>query len=65
MKKSNIFTIGLISLLTIFLSSCGKGSDDVRKMDPFDLVMSIFFVLILAFVVGIIVYIIVHHFRNR
>ena len=65
MKKAyNYLTIGLLSLFTIILASCGKGNDDLRKMDTFDVVMSVFFVLLLAIVVGVIIYFIVKHFRQ-
>jgi FtsH-binding integral membrane protein len=66
MKKTyNYLTIGLLSLFTIILASCGKGNDDLRKMDTFDVVMSIFFVILIAFVVGVFIYIIIKHYRNR
>ena len=64
-KTYNYLTIGLLSLFTIILASCGKGNDDLRKMDTFDVVMSIFFVILIAFVVGVFIYIIIKHYRNR
>ena len=66
MKKAyNYLTIGLLSLFSIFLASCGKGNDDLRKMDTFDVAMSIFFVILIAFVVGVFIYFIVRHFKNK
>ena len=65
MKKIYSFlTIGLFSCI-LFLASCGKGNDDLRKMDTFDVVMSVFFVVLLAFIVGVIIYFIIRHFKNR
>jgi len=65
MKKIYSFlTIGLLSSI-LFLTSCGKGNDDLRKMDTFDVVMSVFFVILLAFIVGLIIYFIIRHYRNR
>ena len=49
----------------IFLTSCGKGNDDLRKMDTFDVVMSVFFVILIAFIVGVFIYFIVRHFKNK
>jgi len=66
MKKAyNYLTIGLLSLFTIILASCGKGNDDLRKMDTFDVVMSVFFVILIAFIVGVFIYFIVRHFKNK
>ena len=63
-KLYNFLTIGLFSCI-LLLASCGKGNDDLRKMDTFDVVMSVFFVVLLAFIVGIIIYFIIRHFKNR
>ena len=51
-------------ILTLLLVSCGRGNDDLRKMDTFDVVMSIFFVLLIAIVVGVFIYFIVKHFKQ-
>jgi len=65
MKKFyGVLSLSLISIFTLLLTSCGKGNDDLRKMDTFDVVMSVFFVLLLALVVGVIIYVIVRHFRQ-
>ena len=64
MKKYGILTFSLFSILTLLLVSCGRGQDNILKMDTFDVVMSIFFVLLLAIVVGVFVYFIVKHFRQ-
>ena len=64
MKKYGILTFSVFSILTLLLVSCGRGNDDIRKMDTFDIVMSVFFVLLLAIVVGVFVYFIVKHFRQ-
>ncbi len=64
-KPYNFLTIGLFSLVSIMLMSCGSGNDDLRKMDTFDIVMSVFFVVLIAFVVGVIIYFIIRHFRNK
>ena len=61
MKKYGILTFSVFSILTLLLVSCGRGNDDIRKMDTFDIVMSVFFVLLLAIVVGVIIYFIVRH----
>ena len=64
MKKYGILTFSVFSILTLLLGSCGRGQDNLLKMDTFDVVMSIFFVLLLAIVVGVFVYFIVKHFRQ-
>lgn len=64
MKKYGILTFSVFSILTLLLVSCGRGQDNILKMDAFDVVMSIFFVLLLAIVVGVFVYFIVKHFRQ-
>lgn len=65
MKKIYSFlTIGLLSSLLI-LTSCGKGNNNLNEMEPFDIVMTIFFVLLIAFVIGVIIYFIIRHYRNR
>ncbi|MBQ9899751.1 MAG: hypothetical protein IJM36_01320 [Acholeplasmatales bacterium] len=64
MKKYGILTFSVFSILTLLLVSCGRGQDNILKMDTFDVVMSIFFVLLLAIVVGVFVYFIVKHFRQ-
>ena len=64
MKKYGILTFSVFSILTLLLVSCGRGNDDIRKMDTFDIVMSVFFVLLLAIVVGVIIYFIVRHFKQ-
>ena len=58
-KKYGILTLSIFSILTLLLVSCGRGNDDIRKMDTFDVVMSIFFVLLIAIVVGVFIYFIV------
>ena len=47
-KKYGILTLSIFSILTLLLVSCGRGNDDIRKMDTFDFVMSIFFVLLIG-----------------
>lgn len=64
MKKYGILTFSVFSILTLLLVSCGRGQDNILKMDTFDVVMSVFFVLLLAIVVGVFVYFIVKHFRQ-
>ena len=64
-KLYGILSISLFSMLTVFLASCGKGEDDLTKRDSFDVVMSVFFVILIAFVVGIIIFLIVKHYRDR
>ncbi len=65
MKKNyKLFTFSLISMLSLLLVSCGKGNDDLRKMETFDVVMNIFFVLLIAIVIGVIIYFIVKHFKQ-
>lgn len=64
MKKYGILTFSVFSILTLLLVSCGRGQDNILKMDAFDVVMSIFFVLLLAIVVGVFIYFIVKHFRQ-
>ncbi len=51
-------------MLSLLLVSCGKGNDDLRKMETFDVVMNIFFVLLIAIVIGVIIYFIVKHFKQ-
>lgn len=63
-KMYGILTLSLFSVLGLLLVSCGKGNDDLSKMDTFDVVMSVFFVLLLAIVVGVIIYFIVKHFKQ-
>lgn len=63
-KKYGILTLSIFSILTLLLVSCGRGNDDLRKMDTFDVVMSIFFVLLIAIVVGVFIYFIVKHFKQ-
>ena len=64
MKKYGILTFSVFSILTLLLVSCGRGQDNLLKMDTFDVVMSVFFVLLLAIVVGVFIYFIVKHFRQ-
>ena len=64
MKKYGILTFSVFSILTLLLVSCGRGQDNILKMDTFDVVMSVFFILLLAIVVGVIIYFIVKHFRQ-
>lgn len=64
MKKYGVLTLSIFSILTLLLVSCGKGNDNLAKKDTFDVVMAIFFVLILAIIVGVFIYFIVKHFRQ-
>lgn len=65
MKKLYKFIyISIFSIFILTLASCGKGNNDLRKMDTFDVVMSVFFVVLIAIVVGVIIYIIIRHLRR-
>lgn len=63
-KLYKVIYISIFSIFILSLASCGKGNNDLRKMDTFDVVMSIFFVILLAIVVGVIIYFIVKHLRR-
>ena len=64
-KLYEILSISLFSILSLLLISCGKGEDDLTKRDLFDVIMSVFFVVLIAFVIGIIVFLIIKHYRDR
>lgn len=63
-KLYGILTFSMFSMLGLLLTSCGKGNDDWRRLDTYDKVMSICFVLLVALVIGVIIYFIVKHFKQ-